>query len=707
MPFTQRSTLSETFYDDYNALPSGFDFVPNDVAGTHAASNKNRITLQKTAILLPDSTISDKMLTAVLYYDDYGRLVQSLANNHLDGIDRVSIRYDFRGNVLQSLQESSWTDGGDEPQNITLLQTINYDALKRPTSVKLSINEGQDVTISQSEYDELVRLSKKKLHDNTETIAYTYNIQNWLKKIQAELFTEELFYEQPTGGVAAQFNGNISGVKWETTLGGSHAYAFVYDGASRLRDSRYAAGTNAFGDLYTEKLNYDKNGNITSLQRYGAELIDDLTYNYTGNQATKIVDAATLAGGLPNGNTDYAYDVNGNMIDDDKTQIKYNLLNLPRFVQLIGQRSIANTYAADGRKLFTEVREGTATENGTKYYNGNLVFDKNKELEYILFDEGRIVFDDNNFTFEYHLRDHLGSVRVAFEPITSGKTVVQENAYYPFGFTISDLSYSHALSTNRYGYNGKELIEDFEEMRQYDYDARFYNSLTARWSVIDPLAEKYNSMSPYAYCLNSPILYVDKDGREIVNSRNMVLSNKTLMQQLRAFDRAVARISGKDVNSYSFVISGGDRYKKDGKIYSATNHELLEESANKSLHLQEEGAMGVDLAFAKDISYDVIKEAAAEVGMRIDPGGTYKTHFHLDMRGYEGTMEYAGNNYKPTNADFNHAQDISTEEISQNQIVTQTSDANPQKGNTFSIGRLLRDFEDKLVNSIMNNFGFW
>jgi len=43
---------------------------------------------------------------------------------------------------------------------------------------------------------------------------------------------------------------------------------------------------------YTEKVTaYDKNGNIKALQRYGNGLIDNLTYNYSGNQQTKVDDA--------------------------------------------------------------------------------------------------------------------------------------------------------------------------------------------------------------------------------------------------------------------------------------------------------------------------------------------------------------------------------------------------------------------------------
>ncbi|WP_207798983.1 RHS repeat-associated core domain-containing protein [Taibaiella soli] len=46
-------------------------------------------------------------------------------------------------------------------------------------------------------------------------------------------------------------------------------------------------------------------------------------------------------------------------------------------------------------------------------------------------------------------------------------------------------------------------------------DTTFTNSSPSRWLAIDPLASKYPSISPYAFCANNPILYKDPDGREI------------------------------------------------------------------------------------------------------------------------------------------------------------------------------------------------
>lgn len=53
------------------------------------------------------------------------------------------------------------------------------------------------------------------------------------------------------------------------------------------------------------------------------------------------------------------------------------------------------------------------------------------------------------------------------------------------------------------------------------------------WLSVDPLAEKYPSMSPYVYCANNPVMYYDPDGRKIwvvgENGKKYQYKNGTLV----------------------------------------------------------------------------------------------------------------------------------------------------------------------------------
>jgi RHS repeat-associated protein len=60
------------------------------------------------------------------------------------------------------------------------------------------------------------------------------------------------------------------------------------------------------------------------------------------------------------------------------------------------------------------------------------------------------------------------------------------------------------------------LIHNTHYPNLYDYRARFYDPQIGRWHLLDKQAEKYISISPYAYCANNPIVFVDPDGQKIL-----------------------------------------------------------------------------------------------------------------------------------------------------------------------------------------------
>jgi RHS repeat-associated protein len=111
------------------------------------------------------------------------------------------------------------------------------------------------------------------------------------------------------------------------------------------------------------------------------------------------------------------------------------------------------------------------------------------------------------FRYFYH-PDHLGST--SFITDASGE-VFQHLEYFAFGETLVE---EHS-NTNRtpYLFNGKELDE---ETGLYYYGARYYDPKTSVFQSVDPSAEKYPFLTPYAYVANNPVNVIDPDGKDIV-----------------------------------------------------------------------------------------------------------------------------------------------------------------------------------------------
>ena len=61
-------------------------------------------------------------------------------------------------------------------------------------------------------------------------------------------------------------------------------------------------------------------------------------------------------------------------------------------------------------------------------------------------------------------------------------------------------------------FSGKEKDS---ETGYYYFGARYYNPDMSIWLSVDPMSDKYPSLSPYNYCAWNPMKLVDPDGTEI------------------------------------------------------------------------------------------------------------------------------------------------------------------------------------------------
>ena len=179
-------------------------------------------------------------------------------------------------------------------------------------------------------------------------------------------------------------------------------------------------------------------------------------------------------------------------------------LNLPEVVR-IGNEKVSYIYTSSGEKLATQVGSSLT------YYRGPLVYSGNNLL-YLVHPEGLTRKSTSGFVYYYAKRDHLGSTRVLCH--ANGNTLVadQTTGYYPFG-----LAHGHEnLNLNRYLFSSKELQDQSlggKLLGLYDFGSRFYDPTLGRWFNVDP---KLEFVSPYGYCANNPVLYIDPNGEDIV-----------------------------------------------------------------------------------------------------------------------------------------------------------------------------------------------
>ena len=151
-------------------------------------------------------------------------------------------------------------------------------------------------------------------------------------------------------------------------------------------------------------------------------------------------------------------------------------------------------------------------------------------------------------------------------------------------FTYS-ISSSFSFFAEIHTFSAKE--KDSETGLSY-FGARYYSSDLSIWLSVDPMSDKYPSLSPYVYCANNPVKFNDPDGRWIPglddNGNVTYTAEKgdnydTFVKQ---FDcrNAKGEHRGKEIFSNSKMKSDGSEIKEGSIIYGdavtkATGSDIL------------------------------------------------------------------------------------------------------------------------------------
>ncbi|CAN0573996.1 unnamed protein product, partial [Ectocarpus sp. 12 AP-2014] len=316
----------------------------------------------------------------------------------------VGVNYDFKLRTYDDKdvtffspsQGSSYTQAANLQTYITVDVTGSVQTSQMPSSMGITFSGGEVVLEDlygaiytaiesqvNSSFSQLTATQRNEIRDVIYQVMTTEYDNIYQGDDYLDLFRMKLLYNEGftamTTAAEAQYNGNISGVQWQTPLDCAvRGYGFQYDDLNRLTQAIYgeqistAGNWNQNAGAFNSSYSYNLNGNIMTLYRNkpngsgGVEALDLLSYTtYDGNRLLKVVDAAPFpetpgVAQFVDGNTgslnDYEYDLMGNLTEDRNkgVSVDYNHFNKPTEVQGSGEK-IVYIYSADGTKLRQKV----------------------------------------------------------------------------------------------------------------------------------------------------------------------------------------------------------------------------------------------------------------------------------------------------------------------------------------------------------------
>ncbi len=536
-------TIGNTF-DNAVVLDKGVNNYADNFPNAASQNTVGLPTVTKVRVIEdPQDLTKGSWLSTIHYYDDKGRVAQTIANNYNGGTDKMSFLYNFNSAIVCTNQ---YHQNPKVSGNPTIVKTnLDYDHAGRLLAITKTIDGGTPQVVVENEYDELCKLKTKKLGKKSsgnymETLDYTYNIRGWLQGINRDYsrgtptsnkFGMELNYDW--GFTNNQFNGNIAGQQWKTAGSGEQrAYGYGYDNANRLLYADFNQITSAgawdksanidfsvkMGDGINYGTAYDANGNIRSMQQNGiklsstglSSLIDDLQYDYLPNSNKlksvfdKANDATTTLGDFrtssnsPNitatdavSKTDYTYDNNGNLKKDlnkdigDATVdgIVYNHLNLPYQLTVKGKGTITYIYDAAGNKLEKRTIEKNAAVN---YNNANYLTDITTTSTYL----GSNIYESKSYT-NANLTTLNQPIALQFFGHEEGRlrpiipTAANGNKAFAFDYFIKDhLGNTRMVLTDEKKTDPYPILT-FEDAGKNEQDAIWMNSAGASIDVVN------------------------------------------------------------------------------------------------------------------------------------------------------------------------------------------------------------------------------
>ena len=117
------------------------------------------------------------------------------------------------------------------------------------------------------------------------------------------------------------------------------------------------------------------------------------------------------------------------------------------------------------------------------------------------------------------------------------------------------------LTTTTFGalFRSTSTGKERDEETGYGYFGARYmdHELTTMWLSVDPMADKYPSISPYAYCAWNPVKLVDPDGKELDEpQRHAAIVKAQEYEMLNRVDPSKPSGKGNSQNTYGYGAKG-------------------------------------------------------------------------------------------------------------------------------------------------------
>ena len=193
---------------------------------------------------------------------------------------------------------------------------------------------------------------------------------------------------------------------------------------------------------------------------------------------------------------------------------------------IIDSHQIVNMYDAAGQKYRSIIYTNIASAHSQQYDFANYSFETDSLYYKVTEYSGNIetyttkdtattarrrIFNSIGYnidnTYYHYIKDHIGNICAVVNSMQD--TAVQSTLYYASGVPLAQ---SFGRDVQPYLYNGKEFIEA-HGMNEYDSQARMYYAPIMRATTMDPMAEQYYHISPYAWCGNNTIRNIDINGK--------------------------------------------------------------------------------------------------------------------------------------------------------------------------------------------------